>query len=138
MVTWRTVHPPVSRGAALLIGTLVGCSSPAAPSYYPATATLYGVVLDESGRPRSGMSIGAEVWSHGCTARVSRPSSFVRPVTDAAGRYSLLMQSATAGTRCVRLVTPAGANRDSIIAELPAVDFRVSNRDSVRVDLRVR
>ncbi len=124
-------------GAVMVAAFCLSCSSPLDVTTYPATAVVYGIVRDVSDHPVVGVYVVAQVWTIGCGTRISSASSVVNPITDGAGRYSILMQLPTADGRCVRLLAARAPRADSLVRSLPEVSFRFANTDSVRADLRL-
>lgn len=98
-----------------------------------AFATVYGTVVDGSGAVVVNAAVSAEVRSPDCSGQVvGRSGSLNVNRTTASGRYSLLLiLSSGPGARCVRLSVLPSEGTTATWVDLPRVDFRFFNTDSI-------
>jgi hypothetical protein len=133
---WLTCLRWVGGGLAATVA--FGCGVQTAPTVFPSTVKLYGVVQDTAARPLSGIMVGAELWTADCSERLTSAESYSRPATDASGRYALLMRISAPATHCVHVLARRLNGVDTLVVVLPSVPFRLTDSDSVRVDLRLQ
>ena len=118
---------------APLAATIVGCRSDMLLEDGAAAATVYGTVADGAGVAIVNASVSAEVRAPNCAGAVIGRSDGLNVLrTTSVGRYSALLRLSNGpGARCVQLsVLPTGGGSATKV-ELPHVDFRFFNTDSV-------
>lgn len=100
-----------------------------------------GVVTDDVGTPLAGVRVRASSFITGCDGAYRGEDAGVpQPVTEADGRYLLLLQSrAGPGLACVQVTaTGLGTAADTLLQQVRFRDLIREPLDTLSVDLRLR